>query len=214
MLTFDPQLLSVDDIGEYTWDFMPVSEAPSAEKYLEFAEADLAEGKTPRHLVNSIANAKRALHLRIEDLCLGFGSVSLSRLSKFPLMLEYIRKCGVVAPTVLSQINSLRNKIEHDFTIPMEQEATTFLGVVALFLSATDRWITRRPLEIDYFKEVADGVEIYNLVKLQFDWRLGIAKMIFRRKGESWSSPCTLIEFASPSTEFFACVCFALTNSD
>jgi hypothetical protein len=213
MLTFDPQLLSVDDIGGYTWDFMPSRENPSAETYLSFAEADFAEGESPRHLVNSISNAKRSLHLRLEDLCLGFGSKNLSKLRKFPPLLEYVRRCGIVAPAVLSQLNTLRNDVEHDFNIPVAREVTTFLGVAALFLSSTDRWLNRRPLEIGYFKQVRSGVDIFELVNVTFDWKLGLVKLHFRKPGDGWSVARTIIEFASPSAEFFQCVNFALANS-
>lgn len=213
MLTFNPKSLSADAIGQYTWQSMAVRERPSAQTYLEFAEADFADGQTDRHLVNSISNAKRALHLRLEDLCLGFGSVNLSKLGKFPLLLEYVRKCGIVAPAVLSQLNSLRNEVEHDFTIPKANEVTTFIGVTALFLSATDRWKDRQPIEVDYLQEVSDGSVIFNLVTLTFDWKHGIAKLHFRKKGESQGSATQTIAFASPKEEYFQCVRFVLANN-
>lgn len=213
MLTFNPQFLSANSIGEYTWHRIGVRENPSATTYLEFAEADFADGQNDRCRVNAISNAKRSLHMRLEDLCLGFGSVTLSKLKTFPFLLNYVRKCGIVTPKVLVQLNLLRNDVEHRFQVPTASEVTTFIGVASLFLSATDRWIDRQPVEIDYFKEVLSDGEIWCLVAVKFDWKQGLTMLHFRKKGESLGSRTRTVKFTSPSDEFFHCVNFALTNN-
>ena len=213
MLKFNPRLLSANSMGEYTWQKMFVRECPSSTTYLQFAEADFANGKDARHRVNAISNAKRSLHMRLEDLCLGFGSVTLSGLRTFPPLLEYIRKCGVVAPAVLSQLNSLRNMVEHRYEIPTADEVIMFVGVASLFLSATDRWKDRQPVEIDYFQEVLSDGEIWYLFLVKFDWKAGLIRLHFRKKGESGGRCTQTVEFSSPSDEFFRCVNFALTNN-
>lgn len=72
---FDPD--DIDPYISFSWLVYHCRQNPSAEDYLDFARQDLADGITPRHLINALSNAKRALHMRMEDVCLGFGAVSL-----------------------------------------------------------------------------------------------------------------------------------------
>ena len=203
----------MDALGEYTWKSMTVRESPSAKTYLEYAQVDFAAGKSNRELINAISNAKRAMHLRLEDLCLGFGSVDLKKLGKFPLLFSYVQKCGVVAPSVLNLMNTLRNDVEHRYEIPTTKEAETFLGVATLILSATDRWIERQPVEVDYFHEVRDGGETFVLVRLEFVWERGLVRLHFRKEGEGQGSHTQTVDHKSWSDEYFRYVHFVLSNN-
>lgn len=83
----------------YTWSSIKTRDKPiSAEQYLKFSENDLSDGESERHLVNALTNAKRALHLRMEDVCLGFGFASFEGRRSFPRMTEFISNIGVTAP--------------------------------------------------------------------------------------------------------------------
>ena len=100
---------------------------------------DLADGTEPSNLINAFANAKRALHLRMEDACLGFGCASLSRLKNFHTLSDHILKCGLPSPSVLKKFNKLRNITEHGYEIPSLEMVEIYSGAAHLFLSATDR---------------------------------------------------------------------------
>lgn len=216
MTQFDLSLLSADTAEVDTWDWMEVRAEPlSAADYLSFAALDLVEGKTPRHLVNALSNAKKALHLRLEDLCLGFGGVNLKSRKTFPDLISYIRECGLVAPRVLDRLNAQRNAVEHDYILPVETDVETFVDVAHLFVAATDRWVSRRPCQIG-----CSGIEIsinslkYNLARIDFIWRQGVVSIVLK---ESKSTPRALIEkieYKSPSAEFFKFVRFAVHHSD
>ncbi|MGB3276598.1 MAG: hypothetical protein WBA82_10460 [Castellaniella sp.] len=216
MIKFDPSILSADAADQYTWNWMKVRTEPlSAEDYLSFAIDDLADGKAPRNLINALSNAKKALHLRLEDLCLGFGARDLKKLKAFPALINYARECGFVAPRVLDRLNAQRNAVEHDYLLPIEADVETLVDIVQLFLAATNRWVSRRPCEVEIYniKVPNDSFEFY-LSQLAFDWPLGTASLIFRESGKSRNELAEVIKYQSPSPEFFQCVRFALHNSD
>ena len=212
MLTFLPTSLCADALGQYTWGFMNVRSNPSSHDYLKFAKQDLQDGKEQRNLVNSIANAKRALHLRLEDLCLGFGSRDLTKLKRFPALIEYVRSCGIVAPNVLKRLNSLRNEVEHEYHIPRIVEIEDFVDTTELFLAATDRWRDRQPCGADYFEEVATPSGAICVVGLSFNWKEGIARILYCPGDARPRLPTHSFEYKSPSEEYFACVHFLISN--
>lgn len=217
MLTFDLQTLSPDEVGSYTWSWLRMRNAPlSASDLLAFAIADLNDGDlatsaSPRYLVNALSNAKKALHLRLEDVCLGFGCASLKSVKSFPKLLAYARNCGVVAPRVLERLNSRRNMVEHEFDVPGKEDVENFVDVVQLFLAATDRWESRMPVDVDYYGKAAASNGAL-LRGLHFDWTRGVVTLEFKAAGAKFADPSDLLPFESPSEEFFQCVRFVLEN--
>lgn len=217
MLKFDLQCLSADEVGAYTWSGLHMRKDPlSASNLLDFAIADLKDGDvaasaSPRYLVNALSNAKKALHLRLEDVCLGLGCGSLKSVNSFPKLIAYARNCGVVAPRVLERLNSRRNMVEHEFDVPKKEDVENFVDVVQLFLSATDRWEFRMPEDVDY-----DGTAAASngslLRGLYFDWTRGAVTLKFKAAGAQFTDPSDLLTFESPSDEFFQCVRFVLEN--
>lgn len=213
MLNFFPASLSPDAVDQYTWASMPVRQNPSSYDYLSFAKQDLLDGQTSRHLVNSIANAKRALHLRLEDLCLGFGAGNLKKLKRFPQLMEYVQFCGIIAPGVLRRLNDLRNDVEHDYKVPELAEVEIYIDVTELFLSATDRWRNRQPCEIDYYQEVEAEAGVFRIVGLAFDWKNGTASVKYLPPSATSRNATRRLDYLSPSKEYFECVQFLLANN-
>lgn len=216
MVKFDLSLLSDDAADQYTWDWMRTRTEPlSVEDYLSFASSDLSDGKTSRHLVNALSNAKKALHLRLEDMCLGFGAGDLKKFKAFPALVGYARDCGLVAPRVLDRINSMRNAVEHEYILPSESDVETFVDVVQLFSAATERWVSRRPCNVGYFGDnPLSSLPEDRLSEIIFDWDKGVAILIFGEAGFHNQSKQEKVKYHSPSPEFFQCVRFALRNSD
>lgn len=208
MLKFDLQCLSPDEVGGYTWSVLRMRKDPlSASNLLDFAIADLKDGDvaasaSPRHLVNALSNAKKALHLRLEDVCLGFGCGSLKSVKSFPKLIAYARNCGVVAPRVLERLNSRRNMVEHEFDVPKKEDVENFVDVVQLFLAVTDRWELRMPEDVDYHGTAAASNGSL-LRGLHFDWTRGAVALTFKAAGAQFRDPPDVLTFESPSDEFF-----------
>jgi hypothetical protein len=114
-------------------------------EYLQFARQDLQAGEGTRNIINAVGNAKRALHLQVETICVGYGYKAKSK--DFPPKLDFLRDTGVAAPKVLSKLNKIRNRIEHDYYCPTVDEANDFIDIVELFLYATLSFIVVFPEE-------------------------------------------------------------------
>lgn len=210
MLTLSPKLLDPQCVGSYSWTWMKVRENPSSYDYLDFAKQDLVDGRSPRNLVNALGNAKRAIHMRLEDVCLGFGAVTLKGLGSHPQLIDYLRSCGLVAPNILKRVNDLRNEVEHRYHIPPEAEVETYIDVAELFLDATDRWVSHMPTEVDYYQETIINGSAICIAGLIFDWSAGIARVVVHAPGDR--NHRQRVEFASRTEEFFQCVQFLLAN--
>ncbi|MBR8276916.1 hypothetical protein KDX15_24065 [Burkholderia cenocepacia] len=209
--TFDLNSLSADWMETSMWGWIRTRTEPvSARQYLRFAELDIEEGDTPRHLVNGITNAKRALHLRMEDICNGFGFDKLGGSRSFPSMVKFISSLGITAPRLLVRLNKLRNEVEHDYVLPARQDVETFLDVASLFVAATDRWVDRQPCEAESFRNTGSVGEGFELANMRFDWERGTVKLDFREIGSGLTGPRVTTEFHIPSDEFFICARFAV----
>lgn len=207
---FDPSKID-PDLVEFTWSTYHCRENPSSEDYLAFARQDLADGTTPRHLINALSNAKRALHLRMEDVCLGFGAISLTKLRNFHSLSGYLKKCGLPSLAVLEKLNKARNDIEHDYAIPEQEMVEIYIDVAHLFLSATDRWSRRHPYDMDINKINDAGDK--RLHKVRFDWDNGnVTLMICDPDSKRYEFPHS-ITYTNKESEFFKWVAFATKHS-
>lgn len=210
---FDLRTLQPDGDWVYTWSCIKTRDKPiSAEQYLKFAESDLFDGESERHLVNALTNAKRALHLRMEDVCLGFGFASFEGRRSFPRMTEFISNVGVTAPRILNRLNQLRNQVEHEFIVPNRSEVETFVDVSSLFVASTQRWINRQPSDIDVRQDVIVDGETITLIAMTFAWERGVARLHFDSPTSSSKWKGETVEFQCPSEEFFLCARLALEN--
>jgi hypothetical protein len=141
-----------DPFHSTSWDKIEYQVDTSPRLYLDFAIKDLEFEKSGRTLVNSLSNAKRALHLQVETLAnaFGFSVINTKKWPNFHDYLAYCEKCGIVTPRILKKLNKVRNAVEHEYYIPTESETEDFVDVVELFLAATDRFIYQFPLEFEF----------------------------------------------------------------
>jgi len=117
--------------------------------YLAYAQADFEAEKDARTLVNTISNAKRALHYQVEGLADAFGWKHFKGKSDFPTKLNFLGLCGVLSPTIIRRINRMRNSVEHDYYIPTEDETLEYLEIVELYLGAVHYTATYFPDDIE-----------------------------------------------------------------
>jgi hypothetical protein len=208
---FDPDKIDPDNIT-FSWISYSCRDSPAAEDYLNYARQDLAEGINPRNLINALSNAKRALHLRMEDVCLGFGAVSLKKLRNFHALSDYLKKCGLPSLAVLEKLNKARNETEHDFAIPEQEMVEIYIDVAHLFLSATDRWSGRHPCDIDTNEKNDTGDR--HLRQISFDWHKGSVTLKISDKDSTFYEYPHSVTYTNKDTEFFKWVAFATRHSN
>ena len=209
---FDPKAIDPYDIGDFSWMSYACRQNPSAEDYLEYARLDLADGGSPRHRINALANAKRALHIRMEDVCLGFGAVSLENLKGFHRLAKYLKKCGLPAPGVLEKLNTERNSTEHDYATPSLELVEIYVDVACLFISATDRWSVRHPCDIS-FNEI-DKITNRRLGGVVFNWGRGSLTLQIGDAGNRARNYPYSVTYTNSEPEFFEWVKLAVKYSD
>lgn len=144
MLT--PQDLGLDGSSQVAGTGLYSKASPRPGLYRSFAERDLAEPDEPRTRVNALSNAKRALHLQVELLthALGFERAPNTR-DRFPSRLEFLEKCGMIAPRIISKISLLRNEVEHEYVVPERAVVEDYVDVVGLYLEASDKFVSSFP---------------------------------------------------------------------
>ncbi len=147
----------------------------------------------------------------MEDVCLGFGAVSLNKLKNFHALSEYLKKCGLPSLGVLEKLNKARNETEHDFAIPELEMVEIYIDVAHLFLSATDRWSVRHPCDIETNDKNETGDR--NLRNVRFNWAKGTVELqISSIDSKAYEFPYS-VTYTNKDSEFFKWVTFATRHS-
>ncbi|WP_454695096.1 hypothetical protein [Achromobacter aegrifaciens] len=197
----------------YSWFGIATRDKPlTAEQYLKYAESDLLDGGGERNLINALTNAKRALHMRMEDMSVGFGFDNWSGQRSFPKMVEYLTRVGVAAPRILNKLNRLRNQVEHEYLVPDRAEVETFIDVTILFLASTQRWISRLPCDIEIHQRIDTDRGSFILESMRLSWEQGVVTLRFADLKSSFTSKREALEFRCPTEEFFLYGRLALEN--
>jgi len=124
-------------------------ESVSAE-YLRYALNEL-EREAPEALINAVSHGKRALHSRMDLLIQSLGMSP--KHVPFPKKAEFCQRCGILAPRLLTKLNVLRNRVEHDYHRPDRGIVDDYVDVIALFIYATDRIVRSFVTEVDFINE-------------------------------------------------------------
>ena len=137
-------------IIEFPLDTLGFSTDITPAQYLEFARKDLEGDSEARNIINALGNIKRALHLQVDTIAEGYAYHKLKRSSKFPAKLEFLGEMGIATPSIISKLNTLRNKVEHDYAVPELEQIKDYCDVVELFLRATESTINTFPDMVEF----------------------------------------------------------------
>ena len=121
-----------------------------AQDYLEYAEQELLayqneqllQRKNP-HLINCIAHLKRAIDCQLDTF---FHVYKLHRLYSgkslnIPKKLEFLGNAGVFSSRSIARLNSIRNKMEHEFKIPEVEDIEVYYDLSIAFVAVLQRTI-------------------------------------------------------------------------
>ncbi|MEV2271508.1 hypothetical protein [Nonomuraea africana] len=107
----------------------------SAEQFSEFARDSF--GDTERQLIDSFGHSKRALHAIVDDLLHAYGLLSRNRNLNFPKKLQLLNEAGILALSILKNLNVERNVMEHEYQTPSRQRTQEAIDVLDLLLPAS-----------------------------------------------------------------------------
>lgn len=106
---------------------------PEPFEYLNYAKDDINSNQK-QGPINSLGNAKRAIHLTIDKLFKVWGLKEAYARVNFPIKLEVMKRLGVFPTRLLENLNSKRNLIEHDYVSIGIDETKDFIEITEMFL--------------------------------------------------------------------------------
>ncbi len=112
-------------------DFAPEKIEPL--DYIHFSKSDLLS-QDLRGAINALNNAKRAIHLLIDCFLEVIGIFSLYRKDNFPNKLAIIDKLEAFPVSLIKNLNSKRNIVEHEYKAISVEEAQAFVEIAEIFV--------------------------------------------------------------------------------
>jgi hypothetical protein len=106
---------------------------PEPFTYLEYAKADISTADS-RGAINALSNAKRAVHLTIENFLKILGLESAYSKTNFPTKLEVIQELDAFPTRMIDGLNRKRNIVEHEYTEVALDEAADFVDIAEMLL--------------------------------------------------------------------------------
>ncbi|MGP3791724.1 hypothetical protein [Pseudomonas sp. B392_1p] len=109
-------------------------------EFLEFAEAELKDLSSNQSIVNCISNLKRAIDCQIDIFLFSLNLLSIYKKRKLGIdkKLGFIERCGMFSKYSLSRINTIRNRLEHDYQIPKIDDIYIYFDIVTAFISVLE----------------------------------------------------------------------------
>ena len=148
-IDFTKAIIQVDTGTRLSCDF-----EVSPQEYINFSKIDFRK-KDKHGKINALTNAKRAIDCQIDRILKSLGyefedfPKYLDDFSTFfceteeekslPMKLKIIVAFGMAPCRLISDIRNLRNKIEHDYIVPNEQEVKNSIEIAELFCNATEK---------------------------------------------------------------------------
>lgn len=99
---------------------------------------------------DALLSSKRAIECQMDCLLFSFGYYKYSKKKKwpFPKKMEVLADLGISTPRILGRINTVRNKIEHDYKSPEPEFVETALDVTELFSKYVEKYWKRFRIDI------------------------------------------------------------------
>lgn len=104
-------------------------------EFISYANKDL-ETEEKRGLIGALKNVKSAIDCQVDAILKVLG---LKKGRNFPQKAEQINQLGLLAPRVLKRIVTMRNRLEHDFSLPERHQLEDAVDIATLFVEITDR---------------------------------------------------------------------------
>ena len=172
--------IDLPDFDLYPWD------------YLRFAEDALekhTKGENRAELVNCVSNLKRALDCAVTIFLDGLNlrKVFDRRNLKIEKKLEFLRESGVFTARSLSRLNGIRNRMEHDFEVPLVKDLDAFFDIVSVFVALLDATLASIAVsaEKDYSLSVDTPEEKFGVTQVgyfEYKYNLKIPSIHFAVK--------------------------------
>ncbi|GAA0738649.1 hypothetical protein [Clostridium oceanicum] len=154
----------------------------TARDYLEFAEEELSKN-TQSSLINCISNLKRAMDCQLNTFLYSFNLSKIfnDRNLKFKKKLDFLNATGIFGPRSLARLNTIRNKMEHEYQVPKIKDIEVYYDLVTAFVSVLENVMLGLSLDNEmYFclneEYVVQGVfniaYLHDKPSIKIDWTI------------------------------------------
>lgn len=115
--------------------------------YLAFAEGELdaflLNRRSHKHLINCVAHLKRAMDCQLDTFLHVFNLLKVfrERNLKFEKKLDFLETIGVFTSRSLERLNKVRNRMEHNFSVPDVKDIEVYFDLVSAFVAVLQRAI-------------------------------------------------------------------------
>jgi len=109
------------------------AKGPEPFEYLEFAKSDILQGGT-KGAINALGNAKRAIHLTIQNILHAWGLLPAFQDQNFPTQIAVLRELNAFPTRTLEALNRKRNFVEHEFASADFAEVADLVDIAEMFL--------------------------------------------------------------------------------
>jgi hypothetical protein len=150
-----------------------------ASDYLEFAEEELEQYQVAgsnsvgeKHLINCISHLKRAMDCGVDTFMGTFGLLSTFRKRnlKFGKKLEFLREAGIFSSRTLARLNTIRNKMEHEYQMPQSEAIEVYFDLVSAFVAVLERTIPfSQYWRIEFWDPEETGSDAWIAIRYDYD---------------------------------------------
>jgi len=186
--------------------------------YLKYAENEL-DKNTNESRINCISHLKRAIDCEIDVFLTitNLRSVFQKKNLKFDKKAELLRAMNIVSARSLSKLNLVRNKLEHEYTIPDLSDIEVYFDLCSAFVSVVEGYIFMMAShqEIGWYKPVGTRLSL----NAKYNFAIPQVEFVFR-KGQNeqikfYFSPDFIQDFAEAMRIFFLlCRSMSLMSMD
>lgn len=124
-----------DSGGSTALDFPDFELKPH--EYLDFASKALTGG-TDADKINCVAHLKRAVECETDTFIAVLNIQKNPNLKNFPKKMSFIQELGLMPSRSVSKLNKIRNRMEHEYSIPEIDDLSLYFDLVAGYVAAIE----------------------------------------------------------------------------
>jgi hypothetical protein len=110
--------------------------------YLEYAEAEMVGiEENDNKKINCISHLKRAIECELDSFLYAMGLSTFVKPVNFPTKMEWMGGMGIFTPRSLRRLNSIRNEMEHDYSIPKIQDIELYFDLTSTFVHTLEGFL-------------------------------------------------------------------------
>jgi hypothetical protein len=164
------------------FDLMP-------QDYLQYAEEALST-PSEANRINCIGHLKRAIECECDTLMTVLNIEKKAKSLNFPKKLEFIDHLQLMPSRSMKELNRIRNKVEHEYSIPDVDDLTIYFDLIAGFVAAVEGalYMLSTSAQSEWFSEVEGTGNVG--FSCEYNFNNSLIQFIYFSERESFLYKC------------------------